>query len=121
MDPAKVPAWLALLDDLPEEQRLIVTDWLLHAKGEKAKEWKATLQRVAAEKCDWDNHVQERMFKEHISKTASLKVNGIRHSAKITKGIHQREEAIHGKGCWRDPEWLADTKKKSPQLFYPEK
>ena len=121
MDPAKVPAWLALLDDLPEAQRLIVTDWLLHAKGEKAKEWKATLQRVAAEKVARIAKMEAQMYEHHIRHEIVDNDSPVRHVGKINKGRYQLEEAIHGKGCWKDPDWLKDTKKKSPQLFYPEK
>ena len=113
--PALHPIMLGL-EDLPP----IVIDWLRTSQDPRAIEWRKFIYAKAQENIATAARVQLQIKKE---------MDTLPHQGKHTKRIGIIDPRYHrdlqrqyekggGQGSWfQDPDFLADTRKKNPQLF----
>jgi len=123
-----LPAWSEVL---PEGFQLMLADftrglppavieWFLHSQDPKAQEHRERIRMLAAQHIE-DANRRQALRHEAMKEEAKYfdEKSPIQPIASIDPVIFQDFVNRYSPGCWHDRKFLEDTKKKSPQLFYP--
>jgi hypothetical protein len=109
--------------DMTRDLPPTVLDWLRHSQEPRARAWRAWVKGTAAQMME-DSARRQILIKKEIDKTEH-RGKHIRRIGIVDPVAHrdlQRQfEKGGGSGNWfNDPEFLKDTREKSPQLFVKE-
>lgn len=97
----------------------VVKDWFFNSTDPKAVAARDEVKAKLVQSMNQAKANQEYIF-EHYLKNVERKPGDVRVLGCIDPVYFQDMINRYGRGCWNDPAFLADTKKKSPQLFVPD-
>jgi hypothetical protein len=95
----------------------IVEDWVLHSKCDEAQAWRDFLKALAVYEQEAAIKRQRELRAAAIEQEKLKKPGQIRRIAVVDPVIEADFTARYGPGHWNDPDWVADTRRKAPELF----
>lgn len=95
----------------------LVVDWVLNSKCEQAQKWRDFLKAFKIHQQEAAIERQRELRKAAIAQEEKKKPGQVRRIAVVDPVINDDWTARYGLGCWSDPEWVEDTRKKAPEVF----
>lgn len=97
----------------------IVKDWFFNSNDPKAVEARESVKKMLVGEIEGARVRQKEIYEKYLKhvqrKPGDMKVIGCIDPVYFQDMINR-----HGRGCWNDSAFIADTKKKSPELFVPD-
>ena len=95
----------------------IVIDWVLHSRCAEAQEWRDYIREFKIWQQEQAIERQRELRKVAVAEEEQKKKGEVRRIAVVDPVINDDWTKRYGLGCWNDPDWVKDTRKKAPEVF----
>lgn len=99
----------------------LVEDWVLNSQCDEAKAWREYLKKLKIYEQEAAIERQRKLREIAVAQEEQKKKGEVRRIAVVDPVINDDWTARYGLDCWNNADWVADTRKKAPEVFVDKK